>query len=288
MLLNICAMNVGASVGNRAIVCDVFSFVDVIFVIDPPVDGRGDYVEGDVGGFTCISGLARCDVAVYIRHGFVGLFDVVWVDAGGVVLSVVSDGVCRRIGGVYLRPELRVDTVVEYLAPYRACDILVGDFNARHDRWGYVADVCGHKSQGRAVSRVLEDMHFMVPSTPTHDQVSVIDLCAFRWPPRKYRTSPRAGLPHAAQIIKIPVDTDILPAPKPAYKRARWDKIEEALCNILPSEANIWQSARAIVDSIPRLSHGRDRCRWWNDDISKNNTLRPVRPVRLTPGTSEC
>jgi len=22
--------------------------------------------------------------------------------------------------------------------------------------------------------------------------------------------------------------------------------------------------------------------------ISKNNTLRPVRPVRLTPGTSEC
>jgi len=25
---------------------------------------------------------------------------------------------------------------------------------------------------------------------------------------------------------------------------------------------------------------------WGN--ISKNNTLRPVRPVRLTPGTSEC
>ena len=24
------------------------------------------------------------------------------------------------------------------------------------------------------------------------------------------------------------------------------------------------------------------------DVISKNNTLRPVRPVRLTPGTSEC
>jgi len=225
ILLNICAINVGVSVGNCAVVCQVFSFVDVFFIIDPPVDGLGDYVEGEVGSFTCISGLARCDIQVYIRHGFVGLFDVVWVDASGVVLSVVSDGVCRRIGGVYLRPELGVSKVVEYLGPYRACDILIGDLNGRHDRWGYVADVCGHNSQGRAVSRELEDLHFMVPSTPTHDGVSVIDLCAFRRPPRKYRTSHRAGLPHAAQIIKIPADTDILPA----YKRARWDKIEEAL-----------------------------------------------------------
>jgi len=223
MLLNICKINVGASVGNCAVVCDVFSFVDVVFIVDPPVDGLGGAVDGDVGGFTYLSGTVRSDMHVYVWNSFVGLFDVVWVDARGVVVSVVSDGIARRIGGVYLRPGLTVASVDEFLHPYKDCDILLGDLNARNDRWGHIADVCGDNSQGRAVSRVLADMDFMGPSTPTHDGVSVIDLCGFWWRPYKYRISHRAGLPHAGpgQIVKICVDIDIVPDPKPAYKRAR-------------------------------------------------------------------
>jgi len=251
MLLNICTIKVGASVGNRAVVCDVFSPVDVFFIVDPPVDGLGGFVDGDVGGFTCLSGTVRSDVHVSVRSSFVGLFDVVWVDARGVVVSVVSDGIARRIGGVYLRLGLKVASVDEFLTPYKDCDILLGDMNAWNDRWGHVADVCSDNSQGRAVSRVLADMDFMVPSTATHDAVSIIDLCGFRWRPHRYRISHRAGLPHAGQIVKICVDIDILPDPKPAYKRARWDLVEQALCDIPPSSEDIWQSARAVVDSLP-------------------------------------
>lgn len=152
-----------------------------------------------------------------------------------------------------------MSSVEEVLAPFMACDILVGDMNARHDRWGYVADVCGHNTQGRAVSRVLVDMSFMVPSDPTHDGISVIDLCAFRWSPHKYWILHRARLPHAAQIVTIKADTDVLPALKLAYVTARWDMIEKDLGDILPSDENIWLKTRAIVNSIPRLSHRRER-----------------------------
>lgn len=74
----------------------------MFFIVDLPVDGLGGYVNGDVGNFTCVSSLERCDVQMYVRLGFVGLFDVVWVGAHGVVVSVVSDGVVRRISGIYL------------------------------------------------------------------------------------------------------------------------------------------------------------------------------------------
>jgi len=40
MLVQLGAVNVGASRGNCALVMDVFSFVDVFFIVDPPV--RGD------------------------------------------------------------------------------------------------------------------------------------------------------------------------------------------------------------------------------------------------------
>jgi len=270
MLLNICFINVGASVGNRSLVCDVFSYVDVFFVVDPPVNGHGNCVDGDVGDFVFVSGGdGLCDVHVYIRRSLLGLFDVVWADARGMILELRAEGEVRRIGGIYLRPTMSVADVENAVAPYVCCHILAGDMNARHDRWGHVADVGGHNSHGRVLHRMLADMDFMVPSIPTHDGISVIDLCAFRWTPHKYRLSLRAGLPHAAQIVKIAADMDRLPPLKPNFKKAKWDHIATSLNAINAENHDIWHKARAIVDDITRKSHGRDRCRWWTDDLER-------------------
>ena len=278
MFINLCVINVGASVGNRAIVCDVFSFVDILFIVDPPVDGLGNYVDGDIGNFVMITGTEKCDVCIYVRRSLQGLVDVSWIDAHGVILNVVADGIVRRIAGVYLRPHLRVDELTSILAPYLDCSVIVGDMNARHDRWGYVADVGGHNQQGQTLARLLADMDFMVPTVPTHQGMSVIDLCAFRWKLRKYRISQRAGLPHAAQILKFVVDTDRLPKPKPQYTKANWDCIKGDLGDIDPGCDDIWMKARAVVDGIPRKWVGRDHCMWWNDDLERmRDDLRSLR-----------
>ena len=262
MFINPCIINVGASRGNRALVLDVFSYVDVVFVVDPTVDVYGNAIDGDVGDFVFVSGIPGCDVHVFIRRSLLALVELVRSDKYRLVLGMFSGGVFGLIGGVYLRPKMLAADGEVALAAYKDCHIVVGDMNPRHDRWGYVADVGGHNVHGTAISRMLADMDFMVPSVTTHDGVSVIDLSAFRWEPKRYRLSHRAGLPHAAQIIKIEVDTDRLPLAKPAYTKANWDILPCDLEAIDPAAPGIWQQARTIVDSIPRKIHGRDRCRW--------------------------
>jgi len=78
-----------------------------------------------------------------------------------------------------------------------------------------------------------------------------------------------AGLPHAAQIIKISVDNGHLPSPKPAYTMGKWDQIEDDLVGIDPESDDISGAARHIVDAIPRNRPGRRGCRWWNQDLER-------------------
>jgi len=282
MFINLCVINVGASVGNRALVCEVFSYVDVLFFVDPPAGPRGEYVDGDVGDFVFVCGKDDCDVHVFIRKSLLGMFDIIHLDSFGVILSMVCNGVRFDVGGLYLRPGMSAVGIEEALMPYLGCHMLVGDMNARHDRWGHVADVGGHNSQGGTVARVLADFDFMVPTVATFDDVSVIDLCAFKRSPRKYRLSHRAGLQHAAQIIKLAADHDRLPPPMPNYKLAKWDMIEDSLKAITDVDQGTWDKARAVVDSIPRKSHGRDRCRWWNDDLERmRSDVRRLRRISI-------
>jgi len=146
MFINLCVINVGASVGNRALVCEVFSYVDVLFIVDPPAGSGGEYVDGDVGDFVFVCGKDDCDVHVFIRKSLLGMFDISYLDSFGVILSMVCNGVRMDIGGIYLRPGLSAEGIEVALMPYLGCHMLVGNMNARHDRWGHVADVGGHNS----------------------------------------------------------------------------------------------------------------------------------------------
>jgi len=280
MFINLCVINVGASVKNHSVLCYVFSYVqvDIIFIADSPVNSSGDYVIGNVGEFVYVSGLEICDVQVYGRGRFQGLFDLLWTDGHGVILRVMSRGVVRKIGGIYLHPGLGNADVELALAPFVAYDILTADFNAIHDRWAHVVDVGGHNQEGTVVARIQSGMDVMVQLVLTHDGISVIDLYAFKLPPVKYCVSQLTGLPHAAQIVKFDADTVGLPAPKPGYKRPRWDIVGSDLQSIDPSGDNIWQEATHVVDALPRTHHGKSSYHWWNNDLE--NIRNDVRRLR--------
>ena len=49
------AINVSGGRGNRAVVMDVFSFVDVLFVVDPPRGDGGGLVPHEMGVFDLFS-----------------------------------------------------------------------------------------------------------------------------------------------------------------------------------------------------------------------------------------
>jgi len=259
MLINICTINVGVSHANRALVCNIFSYVDVLFIVDPQVGPDGNYVDGDVGDFAFVQVLASCDVEMFLRQSLLGLFDVLHSNKGNLVLAIVSQGIQQKVGAVFLRPDTRKATALDILRPYGECDIVVGDMNVRHPHWGSAADGTTNR-QGNLVSTFFADYDVMVPSVSTHSGISVIDICFFKWAPVRYWLSHMAGLPHATQILKIAADSDMFPPPKPAYKKVHWNKIGDALCNIDNDCPDVWFTARSIVDGLHRLSHGRDRC----------------------------
>jgi len=111
---------------------DVFSFVDLLFVVDPPhkVDGGSvvhEHVDFDLFSFVQASG-----VEVFLRSSLSSLFLVDVHDMMTCVIIYDVGGVRRRIGGVYVPPKM--DTL-EWSAcetTWDDCDFLMGDFNAKH------------------------------------------------------------------------------------------------------------------------------------------------------------
>jgi len=104
MFITTLSINVGRSRVNRALVIDVFSFVDLLFVIDPPrkADRSGvvhEHVDFDLFSFVQASG-----VEVFVRSSLSGLFLVDKHDLVTCVVMYDVGSVRRRIGGVYVPP----------------------------------------------------------------------------------------------------------------------------------------------------------------------------------------
>jgi len=94
MFITTLSINVGRSRANRSLVMDVFSFVDLLFIVDPPhkADGGGvvhEHVDFDLFSFVQASG-----VEVFVRSSLSGLF---LVDLHDMVTCVVMyEGVGRE------------------------------------------------------------------------------------------------------------------------------------------------------------------------------------------------
>ena len=102
MHFTVLSINMGRSRANRSLMMDVFSFVDLFFILEPPraVDGGcvvHEHVDFDLFSFVQASG-----VEVFVQSLLSGLF---LIDSHDMVTCIVMYDVGseqRRIRGVYV------------------------------------------------------------------------------------------------------------------------------------------------------------------------------------------
>jgi len=103
MKITTCTINVGKGIVNRLLIIDVFSFVDVFFILERPVKRDGRNIVHEHGDFDLFSFECEGGVEVFVRTSIVGLFSLETHNKCSVDLSYVGrDDVSRCIGGVYI------------------------------------------------------------------------------------------------------------------------------------------------------------------------------------------
>jgi len=95
MFITTLSINVGRSRANRSLVMDVFSFVDVFFVVDPPRKVDGGHVVHEHLDFDLFSFVQASGVEVFVRSSLSGLFLVDMHDMVTCVIMYEEGGVRR-------------------------------------------------------------------------------------------------------------------------------------------------------------------------------------------------
>ena len=85
---------------------DVFSFVDLLFIVDPPRKADGGGVVHEDVDFDLFSFVQASSVEVFVRSSLSDLFLVDLHDLVTCVMMYDMGGVRRRIGGVYIPPKM--------------------------------------------------------------------------------------------------------------------------------------------------------------------------------------
>src|SRR5207302_589805 len=283
MFITAMALNVGRSRRNRTLALDLFYFVEVVFILEPPVDPDGHHVPIEADGWELFSFVKGSGVEVFVCAQVCGLFDVVGHGGGSARVGYWEDGERRVLAGAYFPPTHTKATYTAWLDEMGVPDTAFGDFNARHRDWDPRADT--YNSPGKwlrdwYVSRSLN----MVPTTqPTFRDVSMIDLCLHKAPYLKHRYMDLAGCEHVAQLIKFRADTpEDLVRRRPAWKKADWEEVGKQLDTLgTMKDGQLWEELRKVVDALPRASVGRGRCEWWTPDLERMrkdvNRLHPTR-----------
>jgi len=178
MFITTLSINVGRSRANRSLVMDVFSFVDLLFIIDPPrkADGGGvvhEHVDFDLFSFVQASG-----VEVFVRSSLSGLFLVDLHDMVTCVIMYDVGGVRRRIGGVYVPPTANRHEWTAFEPAWVDCSFLMGDFNARHSDWDPNPNGGSARGHGLWLKQFCDRHGLLVhsPGQKTFRNISVIDL----------------------------------------------------------------------------------------------------------------
>jgi len=276
MLYNALAINVGGSIHNRSVVMDVFSFVHVLFILDPPI-GSGRVCQ-ESGGFVLFMFEEGCDVEVYVRYECLGWFVPGRIGGSSACVVYRENGEDVVIGGVYVRPKMLKAVWDEEMIGLRDADIVIGDFNARHgdwdgDGWNLKGDWTFEyfRRQGMTVCR---------PGGPTFRGVSTIDLCATRHPIISVQYTGKCGLEHDAILLKLSCDApDNINRRRPAWKKVDQPKLWEDIRGLSDLQDNeLWPGIRKIVDGLPRSRHAHRSCSFWNDEMER--LRRDVRRAR--------
>jgi len=135
MFITTLSINVGRSRANRTLVMDVFSFLDLLFIVDPPWKADGGDVVHEHVDFDLFSFVRMSGVEVFVRSSLSGLFLVDVHDMVTCVIMYDVGGVRKRIDSVYVPRNMKKLDWSGYEATWDGCDFLMGDFNAKHDEW---------------------------------------------------------------------------------------------------------------------------------------------------------
>jgi len=295
MFITTLSVNVGRSRANRSLVMDVFSFVDLFFIVDPPwkADRGGvvyEHVDFDLFSFVQASG-----VEVFVRSSLSGLFLVDVHDMVTCVIMYDVGGVRKRIGGVYVPPKTDKLGWSACEATWGDCDFLMGDFNAKHDDWNPNPK---HGSVNIADCHGLWLTQFCFrsglrvhpPVGPTFRNISAIDLFVGNSDTRVSYDG-KAGLEHVAVIARLEVDepTDMV------RRRPAWRNIPASDCDDIlehvdsGSDEGMWSRLRSGVDALPRSGRNVGRCPFWNPDLQhiRSDLNRMRRVKRRLPVASD-
>jgi len=293
MFITTLSINVGRSRANRSLVMDVFSFVDLLFIVDPPrkADGGGvvhEHVDFDLFSFVQASG-----VEVFVRSSLSGLFLVDLHDMVTCVIMYDVGGVRRRIGGVYVPPTADRHEWAAFEPTWVDCSFLMGEFNARQSDWDPNPSGGSARGHGIWLKRFCDRHGLLVhsPGQKTFRNISVIDLFIGTGDTRvSYDT--KAGLEHAAIIARLEIDEPVdLARRRPASRRIPASDCDDILEHVDSGEdEGMWERLREGVDALPRAGMRVGRCHFWNPDLqrirSDLNCMRRVRRRRL-PAVSD-
>jgi len=194
-------------------VMDVFSFVDLFFIVDPPHKADGACVLYEHVDFDLFSFVQGSGVEVFVRSSLLGLF---LVDSHDLVTWVVMfdvGGVRRRIGSVYVPPKAGKSEWLAAEATWDDCQFLMGDFNGKNISWNVTwkaGTVNISDCDGMWLSQFCDRKGVLIhpPARPTLRNISAIDLfiCASR---TRVAYDGTAGLEHPAVIARLKADEPV-------------------------------------------------------------------------------
>jgi len=144
MCFTIMSIKIGGTRLNISLAMNVFSFVDLFFIIDCSED-NGVAVVHDSTGLDLFSFVTGSGLGVYIRSLLVGLFRLVRHDAGGDCMTFYDRDEMIIVGVVCVRPGEKKDLFLELSKTLDSLDCLCGDFNARNILWELgLPSISGH------------------------------------------------------------------------------------------------------------------------------------------------
>ena len=276
MKITTCTINVGKGEGNRNMALDVLGFVDVFFILDCPVDSRGNYVEHENRKYEMVSTVENGDVEVYIRSSIVGWFTIESHKKESVIMRYEEEDTkkIKRIGGVYLRPLKEVQVMEERMKELTSCDLIIGDLNARNPIWGKDARDKTTNSYGRRLQRCIKEENRSVAKNTelTFRQTTVLDIAIYKKDeetPRRSITD-KCGFEHVGQIVRVKAEKPKnLKNEGVAWKKVDWKGLESSLKEMELNEDGGWKNLKKILEELPKARDWKNKNGWWTVELER-------------------
>ena len=152
----------------------------------------------------------------------------------------------------------------------RCCNVLVGDFNARHRVWG---EKCGDNktnTYGTALLNFIRRFEYDIqePESHTFRDISAIDHCVSNIGTKSVLVD-KGALEHEGQIIKF----NLTPTAKMNRPGINWRKVDRGRVkdnlDMVAGKDGGYDEILGIVNRLERKGLYRKSCGWWNKELEK-------------------